>query len=41
MIPDRSSPSRVRSAAFRALDGSGLIRGDALFRREKGGTDHQ
>ena len=26
MIPDRSSSSRVRSAAFRALDGSGPIR---------------
>ena len=37
MILDRSSPSRVRSAAFRALDRSGPIRRGWLFtRREKG-----
>ena len=38
MIPDRSSPSRVRFAASRP----GLLRadpGDALFMRERGDTD--
>ena len=37
MILDRSSPSRVRSAAFRALDRSGPIRRGWLFTRRKGG----
>ena len=36
MIPDRSSPSRVRFAAFRALDRSGPIRRRAVY-EEKGG----
>ena len=36
MIPDRSSPSRVRFAAFRALDRSGPIRRRAVY-EGKGG----
>ena len=36
MIPDRSSPSRVRFASLRALDRSGPILGDSLFMRERG-----
>ena len=36
MIPDRSSPSRVCPAAFRALDGSGPIREMRCLRGERG-----
>ena len=36
MIPDRSSPSRIRFATFRALDRSGPIRRRAVY-EGKGG----
>ena len=36
MIPDRSSPSRVRFAAFRALDRSGPIRNRTVYEGERG-----
>ena len=36
IFPDQSSPSRVRFAAFRALDCSGPILAGPLFMRERG-----